>query len=144
MSVGNFLAKGAGALGLGIVLYDAHTIGKVEAASNQKRAAANLVTKPVMGMLSQNSPSIVEARAKKTYANYMLDEDTSGIFTGFSGYMKGLTKVMVSDVVPLGLSIGALATKGWISKGFGLGLLAFGGIFVLRDVMGVWKHSELG
>ena len=145
MSVSGVIAKGIGAVGLGLVLYDAHTLGKIESASNQKRSAANMIAGPFANTMMQDSASILESRAKKGFSNFMMEENMSTFFTGIGGYFKGVGSMLVSHIVPLGLSIGALATprNSLASKVFGFGLLAYGGMFMLHDVMGIGKPNEL-
>ena len=145
MSVSGVIAKGIGAVGLGLVLYDAHTLGKIESSSYQKKCAANLVAGPFANTMMQESPSILESKAKKGFSNYMMEENMSGFFTSIGGYFKGVGSMLVSHVVPLALSIGALATprNSFASKAFGFGLLAYGAIFMGREVMGIGKPKEL-
>jgi len=145
MSVSGVLAKGIGAVGLGLVLYDAHTSGKIESASYEKKCAADMVTGPYLNTMTQDSASVLESRAKKGFSNYMMEENMSGFFTSIGGYFKGVGSMLVSHVVPLGLSIGALATRrnSLASRVFGFGLLAYGAVFMLHEVMGIGKGNEL-
>ena len=143
MSVSGVIAKGIGAVGLGLVLYDSHTLGKIESSSYQKKSAANMVAGPFANTMMQDSPSILESRAKKGFSNFMMDENMSGFFTGIAGYFKGVGSMLVSHIVPLALSVGTLATRGLTSKVLGFGLLAYGVIFMGREVMGIGKPNAL-
>lgn len=145
MSVSGVIAKGIGVVGLGLVLYDSHTLGKIESASYKKKCAAEMVAGPYANTLAQDSASILESKAKRGFSNFMLEENMSGFFTSIAGYFKGVGSMLVSHIVPLALSIGALATprNSLASRVFGFGLLGYGAIFMLHNVMGIGKANEL-
>jgi len=70
-----------------------------------------------------------------------LDENLSGFFTGIGGYVKGFTSMLVTNIVPAALSVGAILTKGLASKLCGAGLLAYGGIFLAQEIFGIGKEK---
>lgn len=142
-NVGKYLIKGVGAVGLGLVLYDAHTLGKIESASYSKNRAAINSVGPYTNTLSQDNGSIIQSRVKKRASNFMMDENITRFFNGAIGYFKGVGTMLVDHVVPLGLALGTLLTKGKTSKVFGFGLLAYGGYFFLNQVLGLFKPNEL-
>lgn len=89
------------------------------------------------------NPSAVKNALKKHIFNFNLDENLSGFFNSLAGYAKGFSHMVVSNVVPLGLSLGTiLAPKGLISKTFGAGLLAYGAIFFVQEAFGIGKTHE--
>lgn len=58
-----------------------------------------------------DSPSTVRAGVKKKMFDYAADEEFSGFFVSTKGYLKGILTSLVSNVIPLGLSLGAVLTK---------------------------------
>lgn len=140
----NYVTKGVGVVGALAVLYDAHTLGKIQSSTHQKKVSANIGARAVENTLTQSNPSIIQSKIKKGTSNFLMEERLSGFFTGIGGYLRGFGKMLVNDVVPLGLAVGTLAFKNaTASRVCGAGLLAYGLAFVLRDVFGFLKPKEL-
>ena len=142
------LVKVAGVTGLGLVAYDSHNAGKIESSSYQKQIKANGVTDTYLNTLTQDSPSVLQSKIKKKSSNFRLDENISDLFTGVFGYFKGASSMLVSSFIPLALSVGALvksktAIGNVVSKASAAGLLAYGALFVGRDVLGIGKPKQL-
>lgn len=144
-NVSNILIKGIGAAGLGLILYDAHTLGKIESFSTQKKHGSNLASRAIENTISQNSPSLLESKVRKGASNVIMDEGITDFFNAIGGYVKGFATMLVDHVIPLGLALGTVLTpkNSKAAKGFGIGLLAYGAIFLLRDAFGVLKPTEL-
>lgn len=141
--VTNVLAKTAGVVGLGLVLIDAHTAGKIEAPKNEKNIKTEALTEHYLNDMSLDSPSVVKSAVKKKIFNFYADEHFTDFFTNAGGYINGFSSMLVKNVVPLGLSIGTLlAPKGIITKLFGAGLVVYGGIFLLQEMFGIGKSHE--
>lgn len=136
------LAKGAGLTGLGLVTWDAHHFAKEEASKHTKNFKAENLTEHYMNDRKLESPSIVQSKVKEHILNFWADENITSPFTHVAGYVKGFGEMLVQNVVPLGLSVGAVLTKGIVSKGFGIGLAAFGGLYLLREGFGIGKGKE--
>lgn len=143
INIPNIVTKGVGAAALGLVLYDSHTLGKIESSAYQKDSKANSLVKSYATTMMQEKPSIVESNLKRGIFNLRLQETVSDFFTGIIGYVKGFTSMAVSNVIPLALSVGTLATKGLLSKCFGAGLLGYGAIFVAQEGFGFGKPSSM-
>lgn len=139
----NILAKGVGIAGLGIVAVDSHHYGKVNSASYQKKVRAEGLSDTYMNTRTLDTPSIVQSKIKDKYMNYRLTENLSDFFTGITGYVKGFASMAVDNVVPLVLSAATIMTKGKVSKALGASLLAYGGLFMAKDVIGIGKPKEL-
>ena len=137
------IAKSVGVTGLGMVLYDSHNLGKIEAAAHQKKCGANTTSMAFENTLSLNNPSIVEDKVKKGISRFVMDEGILEFWDGLVGYTKGFSNMLTTHVIPLGLSVATLATKGTASKVFGYGLLTYGSIFMLREFAGFFKEKEL-
>lgn len=136
------LAKGVGAAGLALVVYDSHKAGKLEAPKNEKAMKAENLTEHYMNDMKLESTSHVQSEVKKRIFKFYADENISSFFTSTGGYAKGFGAMLVQNVVPFGLSVGALFTKGIVSRLSGLGLVAYGGIFLLQEAFGIGKSHK--
>lgn len=143
MDVANILTKGIGYATIGLVAYDAHAIAKLEASSFQKNHKSEMIHNSLVQTMHQEKPSMVESNIKKRVHIFKMDENISEFFTGIVGYAKGFSKMLVSDVIPLGLATGAVvAPKGWWSRSFGIGLAVYGGIYFLHNILGIAKPHK--
>lgn len=141
MNIPNVLTKAAGTVGLGLILYDSHVAGKYEAASHSKNVTAGQLADGFEMTETLDSPSIVKSKLKNEVFKFHLDENISEFFTKTAGYASGIGSMMMHHVIPLGLSLGTVLTKGNTSRVFGAGLLAYGGIFFIQNVLGFGKHG---
>lgn len=147
--VANVITKAVGITGLAVVAYDSHTAGKIESVSHQKQVKASSITNTYMDTLTLDSPSIVQSKVKNKYFKLKTDENLSDVFTGIAGYAKGFVSMTVSSVIPLALSIGAMAKSKTstigkiISRTSAAGLVAYCGIYIGREVMGIGKPKAL-
>jgi hypothetical protein len=133
------LAKTAGIGAIGLIGYDAHSTGNMLAKKNTEEAKSMTLHKRYFDDMTVDSSSVVKSKIKKRIFDFHLDENFFGFFDGVAGYAKGFGTMLVNNVIPLGLSAGALITKGGWSKAFGLGLGIYGGIFLLQEVFGIGK-----
>ncbi|HNW25621.1 MAG TPA: hypothetical protein PLG15_03230 [Candidatus Gastranaerophilaceae bacterium] len=143
MNISNIAIKAIGIAGLGAVLYDSHTIGKEECNMNQRNLKTDSVEKTFMDTISLDTPSKTKDIMKKQFLKYKLNENFTTFFTGAAGYVKGFTKMLVNNVIPFGLALGTVATKGLASKACGVGLIGYGLVYLLHDVMGIFKPKKL-
>lgn len=142
-NISNYLTRGVGVTGLGLIGYESHSLGKHEAQVHAKNVKAESLAENFLEDQKLENPSAVKNALKKHIFNFNLDENLSGFFNSLVGYAKGFSHMVVSNVVPLGLSLGTvLAPKGLISKTFGAGLLAYGSIFFLQEAFGIGKTHE--
>lgn len=140
--VANVLTKTIGAAGLGLVLYDAHHAGKIEAPMAELKGKSTSLSHHYLEDLKLDTPSTVKNAAKKGIFHYHLDETLTGFFHSTGGYVGGFASMLVNNVVPLALSVGTLVGgKGLFSKACGLGLLAYGGIFIMQEGFGFGKKK---
>ena len=133
---GQLLAKASGAAGLGIVAYDANHIGKVQADyyASEKDAAATSYY--VNNAMYSTNMSKFESGIKNKAVHMQLDQGWRRFINLGIGYVKGFTSMLVEHVVPLGLGIGALFTKGKVAKGFAGGLGIYAAYTVLKNFFG--------
>lgn len=135
----NYLTKAVGVAGLGLIAYDAHYAGKMEAPVYEKNHKAESLADRYIDDTKLESPSVIQSAVKKRLFQYNMDENLTGFFTSTAGYLKGFTSMLVGNVVPLGLSVGTFLGKGTFSKLCGAGLIAYGGIFLLQEAFGIGK-----
>lgn len=147
MTVGNFLAKTAGVVGLGLVAYDSHIAGKYRCDANAKNHKAKDLAENYLDDLSLSSPSIVREEVKKGIFRYNVDENISGFFHGIAGYVKGFGSMLAHNAIPFALAVGALiptggkAGRGMFSKFCGVGLVAYGAMYLAQEFFGIGnKH----
>ena len=128
-----------------MVAYDCHTAAKIEAYAHEKNTKAEEITSRYLDDQKMESPSVVRQKAKEGLFHYFLDENVSGFFTSIAGYAKGFTSMLVSNVIPFALAAGTLmgkkGTKQIFSKFCGVGLLAYGGIFLAQEAFGIAKSK---
>jgi len=130
-SVTQLAAKAAGLAGLGMVGYDSHYIGKIQAdlyASEQDARATSFYTNNAMYTTNMSK---IQSGIKEASLQMQLNQGWRRFINLGIGYTKGFIGMLTEHVVPLGLGIGALFTKGKISKGFAAGL----GIYALYEVL---------
>lgn len=142
IKISSVLAKGAGVAGLALIGIDANSAGRAESSKFEKNHKSEALVEHYLADTKLESPSIVKSAVKKRIFQYNVDENFSGFFTSITGYLKGFNSMLVDNVIPLGLSAGALLTKGVASKMFGVGLLVYGGVFLLQEAFGVGKAKE--
>lgn len=143
---GKYLAKAAGAAAVGMVAYDAHILGKLNADIYADSKEAKRCSAAFNNTLYQTEPSLVQSKIKKKLFNWELENNIFRIWNSAMGYLSGLGQMLVSGVVPLGLGLTALLTPlkhGKICKGAGIALLAYGAVKTVRDIFGLGQKNPL-
>lgn len=142
-NISNILFKAVGAAGLGLVVYDSHKTGKIQAPLSEKTLKSKQLSDHFFDNTKLEGASEVRSKANKLVLKYFVDENLTSFFSNIGGYIKGFTSMLINNVVPLGLAIGTLVSpKGFLSKAFGVGLLAYGGIFMLQKAFGIGTHKN--
>jgi len=138
----NILTKATGAVGAGLILYDAHNAGKIKAPMYEKNHKAEQLSERYLDDMKLDSPSVVKAKAKHHIFKFFVDENISEFFTTINGYCKGFGSMLVNNIIPFVFSLGALLSRnGFISKFCGAGLLAYGGMFLAQEMFGIGKSK---
>lgn len=141
---GKYLAKAAGAAAVGMVAYDAHVLGKLKADVYSQSKEADACSDAFNNTLYQTEPSVLQSKMKKFLFRFELENNLFKLWNSAKGYVSGFLDMMVSGVVPLGLGLAALVSKNkTICKASGIGLLVWGGIKFVRDILGVGNHNPL-
>lgn len=134
------LTKAAGIIGLGLVGYDIHKTGIHHANMNMNEIKASSLSKQYMEELATDSPSVLKQELRHKLFHFNLEENISGVFTSFMGYLKGVEEMVVHNAIPAVLAVGALI-KNPLSKYCALGLLGYGGLVLAQEIFGIGKPT---
>lgn len=138
-----YLAKGTGLAALGVVAYDAHTWGKIQADVYAKSKDADACARAFNNTQYLSSPSITTANLKKGVYHLETDSNARHFVNSAIGYFKGFGSMLINSVIPFGLGLGALIGKGKTSKGCALGLGVYGVFKLFKDVLGFGHYNDL-
>lgn len=135
---GKYLAKTAGAVALGFIARDAHTIGKLQADVTSQSRDADMSMDLFENTQRMDSPSLLKGEVKDTVFKYHLGSNMFNFFNAGIGYFSGLGSMLVNNVVPLALSATALLAKGKkLACGSAIGLAAYAGFSFIKDGLGL-------
>ena len=131
-----WVTKGIGAVALGAVAYDAHYLGKIQADlySSEKDAASTGYY--LNNSLYSTNMSKIQEGIKDASYEMELDCGWKRFINEGGGYVKGFTSMLVSHIVPFGLGLGALLTKGLPSKICAGGLGIYAGYECVKNFFG--------
>lgn len=144
---GKYLAKAAGAAAVGLVAYDAHVLGKLKADTYSQSKMADYCTATFDNSMYLSEPSVVQSKLKEKVHNLRMESNFGNLFNSAVGYFGGVLESMVSSVVPLGLGLTALCASikkhPAVVKWSGIGLAAYAGVKVVRDILGFGQKHPL-
>lgn len=138
MGISGILTQAVGIIGLGLVGYDSHKTAMFNSAMTTKEAKSNSLTRNYMEDLSIDSPSVVKQRVREGLFRFNLEENVSGFFTSIFGYVKGFVTMVMHNIIPTALALGALI-KNPASKLCAAGLVLFGGMCLFQEIFGTGK-----
>lgn len=140
---GTYLIKGVGAAALGLMAYDSHVAGRIEADSYQKKKNAGASLNAYENTTRLAKPSAIQASLKKTLFNFEQDNNFRGFINSGIGYLKGFGSMLVSNIIPLGLGVATAVTKGLPQKICAGALGAYGLVTFMQDICGVGNKNYL-
>ena len=138
-----YLIKGAGVATLGVLGYDAHVVGKLQSDVYSKTRDAEACISAYSNSQYLTSPSITTSNLKKGVFNLEVENNFRHFVNSGIGYFKGFGTMLIDNVVPLGLGVGALFGKGNWAKGSGIGLGIYAGVKFFKDVLGFGHYNDL-
>lgn len=138
-----YLAKGVGATALGILAYDSHIVGKLQSDVYSKSRDADACMDAFSNSQYLTSPSATMSNLKKGVFNFETENNFRHFVNSAIGYFKGFGSMLVDNVVPLGLGLGALCGKGKWAKGSAIGLGIYAGFKLFKDVLGFGHYNDL-
>lgn len=141
---GKYLAKAAGAAAIGMVAYDSHICGKLEADTYSQSKEADSIGSSFNRTLYQTEPSVIQGKIKKFIFNMDMENNVGDIWNSAVGYLKGFCSMAVAGVIPLALGLTTLIAKnGKVVKGAGIGLAAYGALKFVRDIFNINQTDPL-
>ncbi len=141
---GKYLARTAGAVAIGLIARDAHTIGKLQADVTSSTRDANLSADFYENSQRSDSPSLLNSEVKEKVFRYQLGSGFLPFINSGIGYFKGLFSMLASDVVPLALGTTALFAKNKkIACGSGIALGIYAGVKFIQEGLGWGKPKYL-
>ncbi len=138
-----YLPKVVGAAALGVVAYDAHIIGKLQADMYAKSKDANALASTYNNTQYLSSPSMTTSKLKDEVNKFEMENNSRHFVNSAVGYFKGFGSMLINSVVPLGLGLGALFAKGKWAKGSAIGLGIYGGFKFFKDILGFGHYNDL-
>lgn len=134
------ITRSVGAVGTGLILADAHHAAKEHAHMYETKKTTESLQERYFDTLKLETPSKVRDTVKKRIFEFDMDNNIDSFFYSIAGYAKGMGEMLVNNVVPFALSLGAmLGPKGLISKTCGIGLAAYGLGFLAQEVFRIGK-----
>ena len=138
--------KAAGAAGIGIALYDAHKQGVYRSKLEVNKGNANAALDWFDNSRNMTQPSQFNSNIKDGLFRWELRNNVRALVNASIGYVKGGVQMLVCDLLPVGLSVAALATKGGSKSakvaGGALGLYAIYGF--AKNILGLGVSQDNG
>ena len=132
-----------GLAGLGIIGYDAHNVGKIQsdlyASERDAKATSYFLNNDMYITSMSRSQEKVRDFAFKTE----LGQGWRRFINVPIGYAKGFFTMLISHVVPLALSLGALFGKGGVAKGSAIGLGIYSAYEFIKNFFGLGTPGSL-
>lgn len=133
---GKIITSAIGIAGLGAVAYDSHNVGKIQADRYASECDANAAAYYLNNDMYLSSMSRTSENVRDFAYNVELAQGWRRVINTPIGYVKGFVSMLVSHVVPLALSLGAIFGKGAVSKGSAAGLGIYAGYKFIKNVFG--------
>lgn len=139
---GKYLARGVGAVAVGLVARDSHLYGKIQADMRMKTKNADASQYYLYNTLGVDKLSKTKVDLQNKVFGFEMDNGFRGFFNAGVGYFQGLFNGLVQDVVPLVLGTTALFAKNkHVVKGSGIALAAYAAVSVVKDGLGLGKTN---
>lgn len=137
--------KSIGILSAGMIAYDAYKVGKTKGVEATKVSIGEELTDTlVLHQITGGNSHVIDS-IKKTYFEYLLDDQFMNSVKSFFIQAGSIAKEFFNSAVPLTLAAGAIfIKKSKIVSGACAALLAVGGLKILAsDVMGIGKPKMI-
>lgn len=118
----------AGAIGVGIALYDAHAYAKLKAFENKNTKNAEAGAKYFNNTQYLDNQSKTTANIKKAMFDWELTNTLRGALNASSGYASGFASGLLGHTLTVASSIAAIGLKGKKAL-IGVAGLALGGVY---------------
>ncbi len=136
-STSKIITRGAGLAALGIVLSDAHYVGKMKADlyASEKDAASTIYY--LNNSMYLTSMSKTQEKIKNLSFTTELDQTYKRFFNEGIGYIKGFASMLGTHVIPLVLGTGALVGRKSIAKISTAGLGIYAGYQFVKNFFSI-------
>ena len=138
-----YLPKAVGIGALGVIAYDSHIVGKLQADVYAKSIDAEACMETFSNTQYLSTPSVTMSKLKDGVHQFELDNNWRHFVNSAVGYFKGFGSMVVDNVVPFGLGLGALFGKGVWGKAPAVGLGVYGAFMLLKDIIGFGHYNDL-
>ena len=136
-NAGKYLKKGMGLAALGLVGYESHYIGKIQADRYATEKDALATGHYLNNTMYNPTISPVRQSIKQTAYELEMDQGWRRFFNLGIGYVKGFCSMLVNNVVPLGLGLATLLTKGKASTISAIALGVYGVGSAIKNFFGI-------
>ena len=143
MNIGRLISGAIGAIGLGVVAYDAHNVGKIQSDLYASEHDAKASLYYLNNDMYVTNMSRTQEKVRDWAFRTELGEGIRRFINVPIGYVKGFFTMLISHVVPLALSLGALFGKGGAAKGSAIGLAVYAGYKTIRNIFGLGTPGSL-
>lgn len=138
-----YIPKAVGAAALGMVAYDSHIVGKIQSDVYAKSRDADACAETFNNSQHLSNPSMVTSNLKDGVHRFEMNNNLRHFVNSGIGYFKGACSMIINNVVPFTLGVGALLGKGILAKGSAIGLGAYGIVKIFKDVLGFGHYNDL-
>lgn len=137
----SLLAKTAGLAGAAAIIYDSHKCGQADGKMKEYTDGTDVLIKQYNDSKISNSRSTIAHKLQKDFFNIQLNSGVNGFMAHTAGYVSGFGGNILNNIIPLGLSAGALfLKKGSKLCAVGLGICGLKTLFY--DVMGIGRSPK--
>ncbi len=105
-------AKAAGVIGVGAILYDAHSYAKLEAYDKKHTKNADAALKYFKNTEYLTNKSQITSKFKDWMFRWELSNRIRGVWNATTGYVGSFVGNLFSNAIPLAASVGTVALKG--------------------------------
>ena len=136
-SASTVLSKGLGIAALGVVLKDAHYVGKMQADLYSSEKDARSTAHYLNNSMYLGTMSKFDEKIKNLSYTTELDQTYKRFFNEGIGYIRGFTSMLTRNVIPLGLGIGATFGGKISSKVSAIGVAAYSTYRFIKNFFGL-------
>ncbi len=132
------ISRGIGLAALGMVGYDAHYLGKVQADLYASEKDVASTAKSLNNAMYLSKMSKMEEKVRNFSLSFELDQTWRRFFNEPIGYFKGFSSMLVCHAIPFALGVGALLSPSKVlSKVCAGGLCVYGGLKFIKNFFGI-------
>ena len=130
--------KGVGIAGIGMCIYDAHDEGKRYAKIRSTKAENDAADYWFDNSRNLVTPSKINSKLKDKIFNIEITHNFRKFVNKGIGYVQGFTGSVIEDLIPIGLSVAAIATKGKVAPKVAGGALGMYAVYAfMKNVLGL-------